>query len=140
MQNTFSPTSKVPIVHSSLNNIKSSKSLLRFIPSLYCNPPKQDRKLTPNFAYDVKSVSLQISNSFYILVDSNKLLSLGLLPLPVYSFHQQSPLLWHLKPLGVSWQLQMLQLLVYISRIHTLSSGLLQRAGITSTALPSVLL
>jgi hypothetical protein len=41
MQNTISPTSKIPIVYHSLINVKkkspSLKSLLRFMKSLNCN-------------------------------------------------------------------------------------------------------
>jgi hypothetical protein len=60
MKNTLCTTSRVPIVYSSLNNVKSSKSLLRFIQSLNCNVQRkkgnQLGKLQTLHLHDAKAV------------------------------------------------------------------------------------
>lgn len=82
------PASKVPIVYSILDNVKiqSSRSLLRFIQSLKCNPQKSIRKpawQTSNSASPgLCQSSLQITNSFCIFVSNLKLLSPGLCSTP----------------------------------------------------------
>ena len=70
--------------------VESSKSLLRFIQSLNCNPQSK----TENQLGKLQTSPCLMSNcssdlySFFIFVDCNKLLSPGLVPLPVSSFPQ----------------------------------------------------
>ena len=72
--------------------VQSSKSLLRFIQSLNCNPKaRQEIIWTYSKLYLCVWCQnwLQISNSFFIFVDCKHLLSPWLVPLPVSSFPQQ---------------------------------------------------
>ena len=73
--------------------VQSSKSLLIFIQSLNCNlqskTGNQLGKLQTLPLHSWCQSSLQISKSFFIFVDCNKLLSPGLVPLPVSSFPQE---------------------------------------------------
>ena len=68
-------------------------SLLRFIQSLNCNPQSKTEKELDNVQtlhlHAWWQSGLQVSNSFFIFVDCNKLFSHGLVLLPVKSFPQQ---------------------------------------------------
>jgi hypothetical protein len=76
-----------------MSKVENSKSLLRFIQSLNCNPQSKTRnqlgKLQTLHHHVWCQSSLQISNSFCIFVDCNKLYSPGLLPFPVSRILQQ---------------------------------------------------
>ena len=118
--------------------VQNSRSLLRFIQSLNYNPQSktgnQVGKLQLLHLHDWCQSGLQISNSFFIFVDCNKLLSPGLVPLPVSSLPQQIAHSYGIsKILGSPRQLQCYSFLFQcLGSIHDL-------LGFSSSALCSTL-
>ena len=109
IKGTFSSTSKVSIVNSRLNNVKSPKfkDFSEIHPIAELLSLKQDNQsagqsLKPCISMADIKVVLRFPNPFFIFVDCNKLLSPELASLPASNFPQQSPGRWHLKYLGVS--------------------------------------
>ena len=129
IKTTFSLTSKVPMVYSSFNNVKSSMYLLIFIRSLNYKPQSMTQNSWTNSKpcisiSDVKAAFR--SPPLFIFVDYNNVLSHRLVPLPARCCPQQISILqlWNLKHLGVSKATSVLQLLLLMSGIHTWSCGL----------------
>ena len=95
MQNTFSSISEVPIIYSSLNNVKKSK-----VQSLFWDSsnhltviPKARQKISwANSKFCISMTDIKAvfrSPLLFIFVDCTKLLSPELVSLPVSSFPQQ---------------------------------------------------
>ena len=118
--------------------IQSSRSLLRFIQSLNCNHQRKTGNQLGKFQTLHHHGWYQSGlYSFFIFVDCNKLLSPGLVPLPVSSFPQHAMALASLTSLSLQGNFNVTASCFNVWD-STWSFGLLLRAGIPSPSLSSV--